>query len=59
MPNQYTKVTLQIEIQNPKNTKTLEEELTKTYFSIFKKYLPKNKPIIEQVITKITEEFHC
>ncbi|MEG0775301.1 hypothetical protein [Clostridium sp.] len=57
MPNQYTKVSLQIEIESPKDTKVLEEELTKTYFSILKNHLPKNKPIIEQVITKITEEF--
>ncbi len=57
MPNQYTKVQLQLEIEKPKDIEPLQKELTKAYFSLIKNCLPKNKAIIDELINKIHKEF--
>jgi len=56
MPNQYTKVTLQIEIEEPIEYGYLQKNLTNSVFEILKEKLPKEVKLIEQLIKEIKEQ---
>ena len=56
MPNQYTKVTLQIEIEEPIEYRYLQKNLTNSVFEILKEKLPKEVKLIEQLIKEIKEQ---
>ena len=56
MPNQYTKVTLQIEIEEPIEYGYLQKNLTNSVFEILKEKLPKEVKFLEQLIKEIKEQ---
>lgn len=56
MPNQYTRVSLHLEIANSENTSHLNSQYTKALMEILKTRLPKEPQLIDEIIKKVKTE---
>ena len=56
MPNQYTRVKLHIEIEEPIDNEYLRKELTNSVFEVLKEKLPKEITFIEKLIKELDKE---